>query len=89
MEFVPQREPRLMTDMIERIITAENLRAAIRAKIGQGIPRAAISGLINAYADPLPGEGRDDRGVWRVPVEAIPFERRHEFLLALAQLQES
>jgi hypothetical protein len=77
-----------MTDMIERVITAENLRAAIRGKIGQGLTRQAISGLINTYADPLAGEGRNDRGVWRVPVEAIPFERRAEFLLALAELQE-
>jgi hypothetical protein len=76
-----------MTETIERVITTGILRAAIRTKIDQGIAARAVSVLISAYANPLTGEGRDDGGVQRLPVETIPVERRGEFLRALNQLK--
>jgi len=77
-----------MTEAIERVITIGILRAAIRAKIGQGITSRAVSMLISAYAKPSAGDGRDDGGTQRLPVEAIPAEQRDEFLRALDQLQQ-
>jgi hypothetical protein len=77
-----------MTETIERVITTGILRAAIRARIEQGIASRAVSVLISAYAKPLTGDGRDDGGVQRLPVETIPVEQRGEFLRALNQLQQ-
>ena len=77
-----------MSKALESVITSARLRAAIRAKIGEGVGRRAISRLISAYA-PFDAGGRDDdTGARRLPVEAIAHERRAAFLVALCQLQD-
>jgi len=78
-----------MSKALESVITSATLRAAIRAKIAEGVGRRAISLLISAYAPLDAGGGRDDdTGARRLPVEAIAHERRVAFLVALGQLQD-
>jgi hypothetical protein len=70
------------------IITAEDLRAAVRAKLDDGISSRAISLLVCAYAQPEANSGRPQRGWRRLPVETIPEDWRAAFMLALDRLRE-
>ena len=63
------------------------LRAAVWAKIRQGITRRAVSLLISAYVPPETRSARFEDGVPRLPLEFIPMDRRNEFLIELAHLQ--
>ena len=63
------------------------LRAAVWAKIRQGITRRAVSLLISAYVPPETRSARFEDGVPRLPLESIPVGGRNELLLALAHLQ--
>jgi hypothetical protein len=69
-------------------ITANMLRTALRAKLGSGAARRAISELIGRYARDGVTQRRQD-GVYRLPVEVIPYERRASFLDALNELPEN
>jgi hypothetical protein len=78
-----------MSEALESVITSATLRAAIGAKIDEGVSPRAISLLINAYAPSNTEEGRDDdTGARRLPIEVIAYERRAAFLIALDQLQD-
>ena len=70
------------------IITAEDLRAAVRAKLDDGISSRAISLLVCAYAQPKPDSGRPQRGWRRLPIETIPEDWRAAFIAALDRLRE-
>jgi hypothetical protein len=74
-------------EVLDGIITSATLRTAIRGRISAGISPRTISLLIHAYAPPE-ARGRDEDGVQRLAVEAIPHERRVAFLDALVQLQD-
>ena len=77
-----------MKKVLERVITAETLRTAIRAKIRKGVSRRTISELIYAYAPPAAAARADDSSLHRVAVEVIPHERRAAFLCELARLRD-
>jgi hypothetical protein len=71
------------------VVTSNMLRTAIRAKLGSGAKRRAISLLIARYArDGVMTARREEDGVSRLPVEVIPHERRVAFLDAINQLPE-
>ena len=74
-----------MSEVLELVLTAEMLRTSIRAKLRTGASRRDVSVLIRAYAPRVETE-RKDAGVYRVPVELIPLERRVSFLDALNEL---
>ena len=75
-----------MSEVLELVLTAEMLRTAIRAQLRVGTSRQTISLLIRSYAPPGVRTERMDEGVYRVPVELIPVERRTAFLDALSGL---
>lgn len=75
-----------MSDVLELALTGEMLRTAIRAKLRMGANRRDISVLINAYAPQGASTKRTDGGVYRIPVELIPLDRRVAFLDALNEL---
>ena len=77
-----------MTEAISVIITAAILRTAIRAQLRRGAQPQIVSALIKAYAAEEAQTARRDGIVHRLPVEAIPYERRVDFLDALNQLPE-
>jgi hypothetical protein len=78
-----------VSEVLESVIMAATLRAAIRANISAGISRRGISLLIEAYAPPSTrGRRDDDTGRRRLPVEVIAHERRVAFLVALGELQD-
>ena len=78
-----------MSEPLETVITSAALRAAIRAKIGEGVSSRTVSLLINSYAPSSTEAGRDDEtGARRLPVEVIPHEQRAAFLIALRQLHD-
>ena len=78
-----------MSEVSEFILTAGVLRTAIRAKLRMGASRRSISVLICSYTPPDAKTERMDGGVYRVPVELIPLERRISFLEALNELPNS
>ena len=79
-----------MSEVLRRVITAETLRAEIRAKIRAGVSRRAISLLIHSFRSvESPFVGRDEGlGVPRLPVEVIPNGQRPAFIAALNRLQD-
>ena len=74
-----------MSEVFELVLTAEMLRTSIRAKLRSGASRRDVSVLIRAYAPHVEARRKDD-GVYRIPVELIPLERRVSFLDALNEL---
>jgi hypothetical protein len=75
-----------VSEVSEFILTAGILRTAIRAKLRRGASRRGISVLICTYTPQDAKTERMDGGVYRVPVELIPLERRLSFLEALNEL---
>jgi hypothetical protein len=62
------------------------LRSAIRTTLRKGASRRDIWVLISAYAAQGDNRKRKDGGVYRLPIELIPLERRVDFLEALIEL---
>ena len=76
-----------MTEDLDLVVTANMLRTAIRVKLASGTTQKAIWLLIAAYSRDGARRGRREvGGVYRLPVEDIPHERRAEFLDVLNAL---
>lgn len=76
-----------MTETLEVVLTTDMLRTAIRSKLRTGTSRQPISALIRTYApDGAEAGRRKNAGTYRIPLEAIPHERRTAFLDALHEL---
>jgi hypothetical protein len=73
---------------LDLVVTANMVRTAIRARLGSGITQHAISELIARYARDGAARRREEGGIYRLPVEVIPHERRAAFLDALNELPE-
>lgn len=78
-----------MAEVSDQIISADLMRAAIRAKLSAGASREAICWLICTYAPVGANHYRNEGGVPRLPVEAIRTENRQAFLDALSRLSDA
>ncbi len=78
-----------MVEVSERVISAEAMRAAIRAKLHTGASREAVCWLICTYAPVGASNRRTEGGVPRLPVEVIRPEKRAAFLDALSRLSDA
>ena len=66
------------------LITPDEMREAMRARIAAGVDRHSISHLIGLFAKPIPlGKPRIDWKGLRPSVERIPEAKRAAFLVAL------
>jgi hypothetical protein len=68
------------------VLSATMLRTAIRAKLRAGTDRQTISRLIGKYVPNGVSTMRLTDGIYRLPVELIPVDRRTAFLDALNEL---
>jgi hypothetical protein len=75
----------VMTDMLDRFISASALREAVKARCRAGARRETISRLIACYV-PANIDAKCDCGRDRLPVELIPTHRRAAFFEALHRL---
>jgi hypothetical protein len=75
-----------MSDVEAGTISGAALRMVIRAKLGEGISRRAISELILSFVPTQTREQRTGSRSMRVPVELIENDRRVAFLKALTDL---
>ena len=78
-----------MTEVFERVISADEMRRAVRAKLHAAASREAICWLISTYAPIGATHHRTEGGVPRLPVEVIRSEKRQAFLDALSRLSDT
>lgn len=78
-----------MADVSERVVSAEVMRAALRASLQTGAAREAICWLICTFAPIGASYQRTEGGVPRLPVEVIRPEKRQAFLDALSRLSDA
>ena len=69
----------------DEVVTAAQLRAAVRSKLDSRTIRERISQLIAEYVPPE-ARKRHGGGRTRLPLELIPFDQRTAFLASLAKM---
>ena len=77
-----------MAEVLEGAISAETMRNAIRAKLRAGATKQAVCWLVCTFAPIDTDHHRTEGTVPRLPVEAIPADKREGFLSALTDLRE-